>query len=81
MVLLKHSSLCEWLCMGNPKSDCVIHPTVPEIKYYYFSSLMGYKIHLLNKFCFVPSAKCPSKQRFYFHISEKTVPKMDKPPT
>lgn len=76
----KHSSLCERLWTGNLRSDSVIHPRVPEIKYSYFSSPTGYKIHLLNKFCFVPSAKCPSKQRFYFHISEKTGPKMDKPP-
>lgn len=44
---------------------------VPEIKYYYFSNPTGYKILLLNKFCFAPSVKCPSKQRFYFHIQKR----------
>ena len=40
-----------------------------EIKYYYFSSPARHNIHLL-KFCFAPSAKCPSKHRFYARIQK-----------
>ena len=75
----KHSSSCEW-----PGTDSlqwtVLSTQVAEIKYYYFSSTARYKIYLL-KFCFAPSAKCPSKQRLYVHIQKRLFgPKMDKPP-
>lgn len=77
----KHSSSCEWPWTTSLKLDSVLHPRWPEIKHYYFCSPARYKIHLLNKFCFAPSAKCPSKQRCYVHIQKSLFgPTIDKSP-
>lgn len=43
-------SAWEWPWTGSLQLDHVLHPMLPEIKYYYFFSPTRYKIHLLKKF-------------------------------
>lgn len=69
-----------WFCLHilHQMNNCglvvlnwtVVSPRWPELKHYSFSSPAPYKIHLLNKFCFVPCSKWLSKQSFSVPIQK-----------